>query len=113
MGTGGGGGWKGRSRLVNSSTDIFASGLSSIWSSPFWSLVKLRWSGPNCSSDSDMPCAVFSMDWTVEERVKITSSGSFLSSFFEKIASNASEVEVGGTVVVTEMGRWMEKNEAT
>jgi hypothetical protein len=36
-----------------------------------------------------------------------------LKSFFEKIASKASGVEMGGTVVVTEMGRWMEKKEAT
>jgi hypothetical protein len=33
--------------------------------------------------------------------------------FVEKRASKASEDEVGGTVVVTEMGRWIEKNEAT
>jgi hypothetical protein len=50
---------------------------------------------------------------TVEERVKMTSSASFLRNFFEKIASKASEVAIGGTVVVTEMGRWMEKKEAT
>lgn len=38
--------------------------------------------------------------------MKMTSSGSFFKSFFdEKMASNASEVEVGGTVVVTEIGR--------
>jgi hypothetical protein len=36
----------------------------------------------------------------------MTSSGSFLRNFFEeKIASKASEDEVGGTVVVTEIGR--------
>jgi hypothetical protein len=44
----------------------------------------------------------------------MTSSGSFFSGRFdEKIASKASVVEVGGTVVVTEIGRWMEKNDAT
>jgi len=51
---------------------------------------------------------------TAEERVKMTSSGSFFRGRFdEKIASKASVLEVGGTVVVTEIGRWMEKNEAT
>jgi hypothetical protein len=44
----------------------------------------------------------------------MTSSGSFFSGRFdEKMASNASVLEVGGTVVVTEIGRWMEKNDAT
>jgi hypothetical protein len=43
----------------------------------------------------------------------MTSSASFLRNFFEKIASKASGVAIGGTVVVTEMGRWMEKKEAT
>lgn len=44
----------------------------------------------------------------------MTSSGSFFKGLFEeKIASKASVVEVGGTVVVTEIGRWMEKNDAT
>ena len=43
----------------------------------------------------------------------MTSSGSFFSGRFdEKIASKASVLEVGGTVVVTEIGRWMEKNDA-
>jgi hypothetical protein len=60
-----------------------------------------------------MTGAGFSMVSTVEERVKMTSSASFLRNFFEKIASKASEVAIGGTVVVTEMGRWMEKKEAT
>jgi hypothetical protein len=57
---------------------------------------------------------MLSIDWAVLERVKMTSSGSFFMNFFvEKRASKASEDEVGGTVVVTEMGRWIEKNEAT
>lgn len=44
----------------------------------------------------------------------MTSSGSFFSGRFdENIASKASVLEVGGTVVVTEIGRWMEKNDAT
>ena len=44
----------------------------------------------------------------------MTSSGSFFRGRFdEKIASKASVLEIGGTVVVTEIGRWMEKNEAT
>ena len=45
----------------------------------------------------------------------MTSSGSLLRDFLEaaKMASKASEEDVGGTVVVTEIGRWMEKNEAT
>jgi hypothetical protein len=54
------------------------------------------------------------MDCTAEERVKMTSSGSFFKGRFEeKIASKASVLEVGGTVVVTEIGRWIEKNDAT
>jgi hypothetical protein len=54
------------------------------------------------------------MDWTVEERVKMTSSGSFLRDRFdEKIASKASALEAGGTVDVTDMGRWIEKKDAT
>ena len=67
----------------------------------------------NASSDSAMTGAEFSIVWTVDERVNMTSSASFLRNFFEKIASKASGVEIGGTVVVTEIGRWMEKNEAT
>ena len=54
------------------------------------------------------------MEFTAEDRVKMTSSTSGLADFFAvKMASNASGVEVGGTVVETEMGRWMEKNDAT
>jgi hypothetical protein len=45
------------------------------------------------------------MDWTVLERVKMTSSGWFFMSLLEKIDSKASWLEVGGTVVVTEIGR--------
>lgn len=61
-----------------------------------------------------MPWGPVSIDCTAEDRVKMTSSGSFFSGRFdENIASKASVLEVGGTVVVTEIGRWMEKNDAT
>lgn len=43
----------------------------------------------------------------------MTSSGLFFKNFLEKIASKASGVAMGGTVVVTEIGRWMEKKDAT
>jgi len=54
----------------------------------------------------------FSIEFTADEMVWITSSGPALDAFLENMASKASAFEVGGTVVVTEIGRWMEKNEA-
>lgn len=67
-----------------------------------------------CLPRSSCSAAVFSIDWTAEDSVSITSSCSALADFFEeKIASKASWFEDGGTVVETEMGRWIEKNDAT
>jgi hypothetical protein len=54
------------------------------------------------------------MELTAEDSVKITSSASCFDGFLAvNMASKASGLERGGTVVETEIGRWMEKNEAT
>jgi hypothetical protein len=49
-----------------------------------------------------------------DERVPITSPWRDLADFFDsKMAEKASELEFGGIEVVMDMGRWIEKNEAT
>lgn len=53
------------------------------------------------------------MDSTADESVNITSSGVGFDGFFEKMASNVSGFEGGGTVVETEIGLWREKKDAT
>jgi hypothetical protein len=54
------------------------------------------------------------MESTADDSVKITSSVSgFVGLRAVKRASKASGLDGGGTVVETEMGRWMEKNDAT
>lgn len=54
------------------------------------------------------------MELTAEERVYMTSFGRDLDGFLEeKMASKASGLEFDGTEVVTDIGRWVEKKDAT